>query len=279
MGGWIWKSRGSRAKHEWECACFCKQPVLISTAKTGSRDAWRWTTAPTLTGSSGLARASMRAYCPRPMAPSALQELHRTRLVAVIRAASPDTAEAAARAVVRGGIRLVEVTFTVPDAPSVMRSLAGCGAVVGAGTVLSAAEAHAALDAGAQFLIAPNLSAEVAAVARASSTMYCPGAFTTTEILAAHAAGAHVVKVYPVGIAGGPDYIRVIRDPLPRIPMLAAGGTHLGNVAAFLDAGCVGIGLGASLADPALASAGRFDEIESRARAFVAAVTAREARA
>ncbi len=206
-------------------------------------------------------------------------ELVRTRLVAVIRAATPEAAEGAARAVVRGGIRLVEVTFTVPDAPSVMRALADCDAVVGAGTVLTPAEAHAALGAGAKFLIAPNLSAAVAGIARESGAMYCPGAYTTTEIVAARDAGAHVVKVYPVGVAGGPDYIRVIRDPLPGIPMLAAGGTHLGNVAAFLDAGCVGVGLGASLADPALALAGRFDEIEARARAFVDAVAAREARA
>jgi 2-keto-3-deoxy-6-phosphogluconate aldolase len=81
----------------------------------------------------------------------------------------------------------------------------------------------------------------------------------------------------PVPAAGGPDYIRVIRDPLPDIPMLAAGGTHLGNVGPFLDAGCVAVGLGASLADPALAAAGRFDEIEARARAFVELIAKRRA--
>ena len=105
----------------------------------------------------------------------------------------------------------------------------------------------------------------------------CPGSYTTTEIVAARDLGAHVVKVYPVGVAGGPDYIRIIRDPLPGIPMLAAGGTNLGNVGPFLDAGCVGVGLGASLADPALAAAGRFDEIESRARAFVELIAKRRA--
>lgn len=208
------------------------------------------------------------------MVPEAFLELTSSRLVAVIRAATPEQAEGAARAVARGGIRLVEVTFTVPDAPAVMRALADCGAIVGAGTVLTREQGLAALDAGARFLIAPNLSAAVAGVARESGVLYCPGAWTTTEIVAAMEAGAHVAKVYPVGVAGGPDYIRIIRDPLPHIPMLAAGGTHLGNLTAFLDAGCVGIGLGASLADPALAAAGRFDEIESRARAFVAAVAA-----
>jgi len=103
--------------------------------------------------------------------------------------------------------------------------------------------------------------------------MYVPGAYTTNEILAARAAGAHVIKVYPVGVAGGPAYIRVIRDPLPDVPMLAAGGTDLENTVPFLQAGCVGVGLGAALADPALAAAGRFDEITRRARAFVERVS------
>ncbi len=206
------------------------------------------------------------------MAPSALDTLaalRAHRLVAVIRAATPDQALAAAHAVIRGGVRFVEITFTVPDAPSVMRALADADAIVGAGTVLTAAEADAAVAAGAHFLIAPNLSAAVAARAREHGVMYCPGAYTTTEILAALDAGAHVVKLYPVGVAGGPAYVKVIRDPLPRVPLLAAGGTHLDNVAAFLEAGCLGIGLGAALADPALAAAGDVAEIERRARAFV----------
>lgn len=209
-----------------------------------------------------------------------LDALAATKLIAVIRAARPDDALAAALAVVRGGLTLVEVTFTVPDAPRVMRALAAdpavaaAGAIVGAGTVLTAAEAEAAIAAGARFLVAPNLSPAVAAVARASGAMYCPGAYTTGEILAAVDAGAHVVKVYPVGVAGGPDYIRIIRDPLPRVRFLAAGGTSLANVPAFLAAGCIGCGLGASLADPALAAAGDVAEIERRARAFAACVAA-----
>jgi 2-dehydro-3-deoxyphosphogluconate aldolase/(4S)-4-hydroxy-2-oxoglutarate aldolase len=194
-------------------------------------------------------------------------------LVSVIRAAEATAALEAARAVIRGGIALVEVTYSVPDAPRVMRQLvedAHPGVIVGAGTVLTAAEAHAALLAGARFLIAPNVSAAVAGAAREAGAFYCPGAYTTNEILHAMDMGAHLVKVYPVGVAGGPDYIRVIRDPLPRVPMLAAGGTHLDNILAFYAAGCIACGIGGALADPALAASGRFAEIESRARAFVA---------
>jgi len=210
--------------------------------------------------------------------PEAFVRLREERLLAVIRAATPEAALASARAVAKGGIGLLEVTFTVPDAPRVIAELArDPGVTVGCGTALTARQATDAIAAGARFVVAPNLSAGVAAVAREAGVMYCPGAYTTSEIIAARDAGAHVVKVYPVGVAGGPPYIQVIRDPLPDIPMLAAGGTNLDNVLPFLRAGCVGVGLGAALADPALAAAGHFAEITQRAIAFVQRV--REARA
>ncbi len=205
---------------------------------------------------------------PEPFAFTALRE---QRLIAVIRAPSPDAALGAARAVAAGGIRLIEITYSVPEAPKVMRALAGRDdLIVGAGTVLTDDQCRAALDAGAHFIIAPNFSTEVARMTLSADAMFCPGAYTTGEIIAAHTGGAHVVKVYPVGVAGGPAYIKVIRDPLPDIPMLAAGGTNLDNVVPFLQAGCVGCGLGAALADPQLAMRGEFGEITRRAQAFVA---------
>ena len=209
------------------------------------------------------------------MEPVALTRLREQRLLAVIRAPSAAAALASARAVARGGISLLEVTFTVPDAPRVMADLARePDVIVGAGTVLTADQARAALEAGARFLVAPNLSAAVGRAALEAGVMYCPGAYTTGEILAARDAGAHVVKVYPVGVAGGPAYIKVIRDPLPDVTLLAAGGTNLDNVVPFLEAGCIGVGLGAALADPALAAAGDLDTITQRASAFVERVRA-----
>jgi len=201
--------------------------------------------------------------------PIALQEVRRSRLVAAIRAPSADLARRIAEALARGGVSILEITFTVPDATRVIAALAGRpDVVVGCGTALTADQARAALDAGARFIIAPNFAPEVARVALDAGVLYCPGAYTTNEIIAARDGGAHLIKVYPVGVAGGPAYIRVIRDPLPDIPMLAAGGTNLDNTVPFLEAGCVAIGLGAALCDPALAVAGRFDELERRARAF-----------
>ena len=202
--------------------------------------------------------------------PHALTELHRSRIIAVIRAASTALARDAALAVAEGGVPLIEVTFTVPDAPRVMSELAGRpGIVLGAGTVLTREQARIALDAGAQFIVAPNMSPEVADAARAAGVMYCPGAYTPSEIIAARNAGADVVKVHPVGVAGGPAYIQVIRDPLPDVPLLAAGGTNFDNTLPFLRAGCVAVGLGPALADPALAAHGDFAEITRRARRFV----------
>lgn len=194
------------------------------------------------------------------------------RLIAVIRAPAPDAALGAALAVAAGGLPILEVTFTVPDATRVMRALKDRSDVfVGAGTVLSVAEARAAIEAGARYLVAPNLNPEVGRVAREAGVAWVPGAFTTGEILAAHLAGADLIKVYPVGVVG-PKYIEVIRDPLPDIPMLAAGGTNLENVVPFLRAGCLACGLGGALADPRLAAAQDYAEITRRAREFVSRV-------
>ncbi|NOT32924.1 MAG: bifunctional 4-hydroxy-2-oxoglutarate aldolase/2-dehydro-3-deoxy-phosphogluconate aldolase [Candidatus Eisenbacteria bacterium] len=202
-------------------------------------------------------------------------KLEEHKLLAVIRAPSAAAALGAAQAVIEGGLPIVEITYSVPGAPSVMAELSGReDLIVGAGTVLTVTQAEDAIAAGASFIVAPNLSLEVARVALEAGVLYCPGAYTTSEIIAARDAGAHLIKVYPVGIAGGPDYIKVIRDPLPDIPMLAAGGTNLDNVPRFLAVGCVACGLGAALADPALAGAGEFDEITRRASAFVARVRA-----
>jgi 2-dehydro-3-deoxyphosphogluconate aldolase/(4S)-4-hydroxy-2-oxoglutarate aldolase len=201
--------------------------------------------------------------------PTALVALREHRLVAAIRARSAAEALGAAKAVAHGGIKLLEITFTVPDAVRVMEELASePDVIIGAGTVLTREQAHAALAAGARFIIAPNHSRDVAEVALAAGVLYCPGAYTTTEILAARDMGAHVIKLYPVGVAGGPQYVRVIRDPLPDVPLLAAGGTSLENMLPFLMAGCIGIGLGGALCDPALVAAGNWSELTARSRNF-----------
>jgi 2-dehydro-3-deoxyphosphogluconate aldolase/(4S)-4-hydroxy-2-oxoglutarate aldolase len=202
--------------------------------------------------------------------PQALKTLRERRVLAVIRANSPETALNATNAVAKGGVTTIEVTFTVPDAARVMAELSARGdLLVGAGTVLTADQAREAIQAGATFLVAPNFNPEVARVALDGGLLYMPGALTSSEIITAHAGGGHVIKVYPVGLVGGPKYIDVVREPLPHIPMLAAGGTSPENVVPFLKAGCVAVGLGAALADPRLAEERDFSEITRRARLFV----------
>lgn len=207
---------------------------------------------------------------PPAVEPYALTRLRDQRLLAVIRAPSPEAALSASEAVARGGITMLEITFTVPEATRVMAELSNKPQLcIGAGTVLSGAQARSALEAGAKFIVAPNFSPEVAQVALEAGVLYMPGAYTTSEIIGAHALGAHVVKVYPAGVGGGPRYIEIIRDPLPNIPMLAAGGTNLDNTIPFLRAGCIGVGLGGALVDPKLVEAGQLLEITHRASSFL----------
>lgn len=206
--------------------------------------------------------------------PQTLKTLRERRIFAVIRAHSSDAALAATNAVVKGGITTIEITFTVPDAAKVMAELSARGdLVIGAGTVLTADQAREAIQGGASFIVAPNLNPEVARVAIDGGVLYVPGAYTTSEIFAAHAAGGQVIKVYPVGIAGGPRYIETVRQPLPHIPMIAAGGTTPENVVPFLRAGCVAVGLGHALADPHLAAERDLSEITRRARLFCSRLT------
>lgn len=172
-------------------------------------------------------------------------------LVGVVRTATYEEAEHQARLFIAGGIRLVEITFTVPRATELVRALlerrGDAPYHVGMGTVTDADRARAAVAAGSEFLISPNVSREVAAVAKEAAVFLLLGATTPTEIVAARDAGADLVKVYPLPPIGGPDYLRVVRGPLGDIPMLAAGGFGPEQIPSYRDAGAVAFGIGAQL--------------------------------
>lgn len=177
----------------------------------------------------------------------------RAPIVAVVR--HRDAAEAArqARAFARHGLEMIEVTFTVPEATGLVRELlaerpAGARWRVGMGTVTTADRARAAVAAGAEFLVTPNVSAAVAAVAREHGLYLCMGALTPTEIVAAHELGADLLKLFPLPPVGGPAYLSVVRGPLGDLgPMLAGGGFGVDEIAAYRAAGAVAFGLGAQL--------------------------------
>jgi len=199
------------------------------------------------------------------------------RLVAVIRTATPEAAELAARAMARAGVRLVEITLTVPDAYELIAKLATDddfatqGAIVGAGTVLSGAQAEDALLAGAQFLVSPALIPEMLEAARARDAMTMPGTMTPTEMLKAAELGADYIKVYPLATIGGPDFIVNVRRAIQHLPLVATGNVEYDEIPAYFKAGVVGFGIGGPLIRPDLIERRDSDGIVANAKRFLAA--------
>jgi 2-dehydro-3-deoxyphosphogluconate aldolase/(4S)-4-hydroxy-2-oxoglutarate aldolase len=178
--------------------------------------------------------------------------LRRAPIIGVVRTASRDEAAAQARSLAASGVELVEITFTVPGASGLVRELLAGRASegppwFGMGTVTTAARAREAVAAGAEFLVTPNVSGEVAREARQAGLFLVMGALTPTEIVAAVEAGADLVKVYPLPPVGGPAYLSVIRGPLGDVPMLAAGGFGVEEIPAYRQAGAIAFGLAAPL--------------------------------
>jgi 2-dehydro-3-deoxyphosphogluconate aldolase/(4S)-4-hydroxy-2-oxoglutarate aldolase len=202
-----------------------------------------------------------------------LRILSEDRLVAVIRTETAADALAAGRAVARGGVRLVEITLTVPDADLVIARLAEelPDAAIGAGTVLSRAQAEAATQAGARFLVSPCVLPELVDVARAHDGISMLGTLTPTEMVAAARAGSDYIKVFPVAPVGGPEYIRNVTRALTGLPLIATGNVKLEEIPAYAAAGCVGFGVGNPLVRPDLIAKGALDEVSRVAGEFLAA--------
>lgn len=182
------------------------------------------------------------------------QSVARSPIFAVVRHRDRSEAARQARAFVDAGLELVEVTFTVPGATEMLRALidARAGAPgppwIGMGTVTTAERARAAVAAGAEFVVTPNVDAEVARIAREAGLYLVIGALTPTELVAADRLGADLLKVYPLPPVGGPRYLEVVRQPLGDLaPMLAGGGFGIDEIPAYRAAGAVAFGIGAPL--------------------------------
>lgn len=177
--------------------------------------------------------------------------LARSPIIGVVRTDSLAEAERQARQFLAGGIELIEITFTVPEATSLVRSLlaerSGEGPHIGMGTVTTAGRAEAALEAGAEFVVSPNAAPQVASIVTAAGRFLVLGALTPTEVVAATEMGADLVKVYPLPPVGGPGYLAVLRQPLGDIEMLAAGGFGVEEISAYRAAGASAFGIGAPL--------------------------------
>lgn len=192
-------------------------------------------------------------------------------IVAVLRGDDPGRVERAARALAAAGVRFIEVTCTVPGAMGVVERLADLrDAVIGMGTVLSVAQAEAALRAGARFLVSPACLPELVPTARAQGAACVLGGFSPTEVFRAWDAGADLVKVFPVTPLGGPAYLRELAGPYPQMRLMAAGGIALEDIPAYRLPSVAAIALGGQLAPVAAVADGDWGEITRRAQQAVA---------
>jgi 2-dehydro-3-deoxyphosphogluconate aldolase/(4S)-4-hydroxy-2-oxoglutarate aldolase len=202
-----------------------------------------------------------------------LKRIMEAGVVAVVRAENANQAIRIAEACLAGGIPSIEVTFTVPGALQVIEGLAKRFSeqelLIGAGTVLDAQTARAAILAGAQYLVSPGFDLETAKLANRYQIPYMPGCLTITEMIHALEAGVDVVKLFP-GSAFGPSYVKAVKGPLPQINLMPTGGVSLNNVQDWIDAGVVAVGVGSELTGPA--KKGDYANVTENAKAFIEAV-------
>jgi 2-dehydro-3-deoxyphosphogluconate aldolase/(4S)-4-hydroxy-2-oxoglutarate aldolase len=190
-------------------------------------------------------------------------------VVAVVRATRVADPVGLAKTLAEAGIRCVEFTFTIADVLQTIEAAASSEALVGAGTVLDAGQARRAIDAGARFVVSPTLEPALVEAARGIPVFL--GAFTPTEVMAAHRAGATAVKLFPARL-GGPSYLRDLRGPFPSVSFVPSGGIDQSNALGFLEAGAVAVYAGSNLVPAEAVATGDHDEIARRARAFLKAL-------
>ena len=196
-------------------------------------------------------------------------------IIPVVRAQSLRTASLAVEAVCSGGIPIVEITMTVPNAVQVIREVAGKygGEVLtGAGTVTTPEQARACLDAGAQFLVSPGLSRRVLEMAAGEKVLVIPGVLTPSEVMAAQESGVPLMKIFPCGSAGGARHIKALRGPFPSLRMIPTGGVTLANAAEYISAGAFALGIGSELVNEAALCDGQGAQVSDCARQFMEAV-------
>jgi 2-dehydro-3-deoxyphosphogluconate aldolase/(4S)-4-hydroxy-2-oxoglutarate aldolase len=198
-----------------------------------------------------------------------LDTLAADHALAVVRAPRIGDPAALCRALVAGGIRVVEFTFTTPDLEDVLAEAVGAatGAVVGAGTVTDERSAEAAIASGAQFLVTPGLSEGAARAAREANVPILLGALSPTEIIRAVELGAAAVKVFPASLVG-PRYLKDLRGPFPDIAFVPSGGLDASNAAAWMDAGALAVTAGSSVVSAADIEADAWGAVTERAREF-----------
>jgi len=181
-----------------------------------------------------------------------IRRIHQIGIIPVVRASNLDEARRAVDAICAGGISVIEITMTVPNAPAMIQELVhhyGDSVLTGAGTVTTARQADTCIDSGARFLVSPGLSIPVLQAASKRDIPAIPGVLTPTELMAALEAGASVIKVFPCGSVGGPKHIKALKAPFPDARLVPTGGVNLSNAIDYIAAGAFALGVGADLVD------------------------------
>ncbi len=203
-----------------------------------------------------------------------MQRIEACGIVAIIRANSSNELIEAAAAIQTGGVDVIEITMTTPDALQVIGDVAarlGDAVLIGVGSVLDAETARAAMLAGAEFVVSPVTKPDVIEICNRYGKVVIPGAFTPTEILSAWETGADYVKVFPSSGVGF-SYIKDIKAPLPQIPLIPTGGINADNAAEFIKAGAAALGVGSALVSSDLIESGDFAMLTERAKKLINAV-------
>lgn len=202
---------------------------------------------------------------------SRLEELKKSKIVAVIRGARPDQILPIAYALKSGGISAFEITVETPKVCALIEKVKeefGNEAIVGAGTVLDAETARSVILSGAEFIFSPTVNAETIKMAKRYGVLSIPGAFTPTEILTAYENGGDIIKVFPADVLGV-SYFKSLKGPLPHIPLMPTGGINAENIHDYFRAGAVAAGVGGSLVNPKkLKSEKEYSDLTEKAKQY-----------
>lgn len=206
------------------------------------------------------------------MSESTAEIIERVGLIPVLRAKNAKQAHAVVDAMIAGGVTVVEVTMTVPGAVDLLRDLKqeyGSQLLLGSGTVTTAKETEATIEAGAEFVVSPSLHPDVIAATKAAGKLSVPGALTPTEVITAHRAGADYVKIFPCSAMGGAPYLKALLAPFPHLKLIPTGGVTVATAETFLKAGARALGVGSDLVNLAAIEEGKPEVITQTAKAYL----------
>jgi len=192
-------------------------------------------------------------------------------IVPVLRARSAPEGHALVEAMIAGGITVIEVTMTVPGAVELLRDLRKeyrDKLLLGSGSVISAAQVEATVDAGAEFVVSPSFHPEVVARTKELGKVSIPGSLTPTEVITAWRAGADYVKIFPCSAVGGASYLKALLAPFPELRLIPTGGVTLETATDFLKAGARALGVGTDLVNPKAIEEGKPEKVTMTARAY-----------